>query len=176
MKVLKRNGTEVEFNQKKIEAAVTKANNAAVRKELTEEQIRDIADFIGFKCAKINRTVTVEEIQDMVENQIMAAGAFDVARGYVRYRYQRSLVRKSNTTDQKILTLIDCNNEEAKQENANKNPTVNSVQRDYIAEKFQETLPKGYFFRKMWWRLTEKGLFISMMRITICSICITVTW
>ena len=110
MKVLKRNGTEVEFNQKKIEAAVTKANNAAVRKELTEEQIRDIADFIGFKCVKINRTVTVEEIQDMVENQIMAAGAFDVARGYVRYRYQRSLVRKSNTTDEKILTLIDCNN------------------------------------------------------------------
>lgn len=142
MKVLKRNGTEVEFNQKKIEAAVTKANNAAVRKELTEEQIRDIADFIGFKCAKINRTVTVEEIQDMVENQIMAAGAFDVARGYVRYRYQRSLVRKSNTTDEKILTLIDCNNEEAKQENANKNPTVNSVQRDYIAGEVSKDITK----------------------------------
>lgn len=142
MKVLKRNGTEVEFNQKKIEAAVTKANNAAVRKELTEEQIRDIADFIGFKCVKINRTVTVEEIQDMVENQIMAAGAFDVARGYVRYRYQRSLVRKSNTTDEKILTLIDCNNEEAKQENANKNPTVNSVQRDYIAGEVSKDITK----------------------------------
>lgn len=142
MKVLKRNGTEVEFNQKKIEAAVTKANNAAVRKELTEEQIRDIADFIGFKCVKINRTVTVEEIQDMVENQIMAAGAFDVARGYVRYRYQRSLVRKSNTTDEKILTLIDCNNEEAKQENANKNPTVNSVQRDYIAGEVSKDISK----------------------------------
>lgn len=142
MKVLKRNGTEVEFNQKKIEAAVTKANNAAVRKELTEEQIRDIADFIGFKCVKINRTVTVEEIQDMVENQIMAAGASDVARGYVRYRYQRSLVRKSNTTDEKILTLIDCNNEEAKQENANKNPTVNSVQRDYIAGEVSKDITK----------------------------------
>ena len=84
----------------------------------------------------------MEEIQDMVENQIMAAGAFDVARGYVRYRYQRSLVRKSNTTDQKILTLIDCNNEEAKQENANKNPTVNSVQRDYIAGEVSRDITK----------------------------------
>lgn len=133
MKIIKRNGVEVEFNEKKISNAVTKANNAASKRMLTDEQILDIADFIAFKCSKLGRTVTVEEVQDMVEEQIMSKGAFDVARCYIRYRYQRSLARKSNTTDDRILSLINCNNEDALQENSNKDPVVNSVQRDYIA-------------------------------------------
>ena len=133
MKVIKRNGSEVEFDVSKIIVAITKANEANVAKELTDEQIKEAAEYIEYKCNKLNRAVSVEEIQDMVENQIMANGAFDVAKLYVRYRYQRSLVRKANTTDDRILSLIECNNEEIKQENSNKNPIVNSVQRDYMA-------------------------------------------
>ena len=133
MKVIKRNGSEVEFDKNKIIVAITKANEANVFHELTENQINEAADYIQYKCEKLNRAVSVEEIQDMVENQIMAHGAFEVAKEYVRYRYQRSLVRKANTTDDRVLSLIECNNEEVKQENSNKNPIVNSVQRDYIA-------------------------------------------
>ncbi len=142
MKVIKRNGSEVDFDITKIQAAVEKANKAAVRQELTPEQIREIAEYIDFKCSRMNRAVAVEEMQDMVENQIMAQGAFNVARCYVRYRYTRSLVRKSNTTDGRILTLIECNNEEVMQENSNKDPVINSVQRDYMAGEVSKDLTR----------------------------------
>ncbi len=112
---------------------MTKANESAEQFSLNQEQIREIADYVEYRCNKLDRAVSVEEIQDMVEDQIMATGAFDLAKRYVRYRYQRSLVRKANTTDNRILSLIECNNEDVKQENSNKNPTVNSVQRDYMA-------------------------------------------
>lgn len=142
MKIIKRNGSEEEFNIEKIINAVRKANNAADQKFLTEEQINDIADYVEYKCNKIKRAVSVEEIQDMVEDQLMAKGAFDLARRYVRYRYNRSLIRKANTTDNRILSLIECNNEEVKQENSNKNPTVNSVQRDYMAGEVSRDLTR----------------------------------
>ena len=140
MKVIKRNGSEVEFDKNKIIVAITKANEANVFHELTENQINEAADYIQYKCERLNRAASVEEIQDMVENQIMAHGAFEVAKEYVRYRYQRSLVRKANTTDDRVLSLIECNNEEVKQENSNKNPIVNSVQRDYIAGEVSRDL------------------------------------
>ena len=133
MKIIKRNGSEEIFDIEKIVNAISKANEADHKNELTSEQIKDIAEYVEYKCNKMGRAVSVEEIQDMVENQIMSKGAFDLARRYVKYRYTRYLVRKANTTDNKILTLIECNNEEVKQENSNKNPTVNSVQRDYMA-------------------------------------------
>ena len=134
MNVIKRNGTEVNFNITKIIAAITKANESiAESSRMTPVQIRRIAESVELNCQKLDRAPSVEEIQDLVEYQIMAHGAFEVAKSYITYRYTRSLIRKSNTTDDKILTLIECNNEEAKQENSNKNPTVNSVQRDYMA-------------------------------------------
>ncbi len=134
MKVLKRNGTEVIFDIKKIAAAITKANESVNEDErMTPTQIERIAESVEFSCVKMNRSPSVEEIQDLVEYQIMAHGAYEVAKSYITYRYTRSLVRRSNTTDEKILSLIECNNEEAKQENSNKNPVVNSTQRDYMA-------------------------------------------
>ncbi len=140
MRIIKRNGSEENFNIEKIINAVRKANNSDSKRYLTDEQIADIADYVEYKCNKINRAVSVEEIQDMVEDQLMAKGAFELARRYVRYRYTRSLVRKANTTDNRILSLIECNNEEVKQENSNKNPTVNSVQRDYMAGEVSRDL------------------------------------
>ncbi|SCX23152.1 ribonucleoside-triphosphate reductase class III catalytic subunit [Ruminococcaceae bacterium P7] len=142
MKIIKRNGSEEDFNIEKIINAVRKANNSADSPYLTEEQIADVADYVEYKCNKIKRAVSVEEIQDMVEDQLMAKGAFELARRYVRYRYNRSLVRKANTTDNRILSLIECNNEEVKQENSNKNPTVNSVQRDYMAGEVSRDLTR----------------------------------
>lgn len=142
MKIIKRNGSEEEFNLEKIINAIRKANNSSDKPFLTEEQIIDIADYVEYKCNKIKRAVSVEEIQDMVEDQLMAKGAFELARRYVRYRYNRSLVRKANTTDNRILSLIECNNEEVKQENSNKNPTVNSVQRDYMAGEVSRDLTR----------------------------------
>lgn len=142
MKIIKRNGSEAEFDLSKIIAAVTKANAACEKEELTASQINDIAEYVEFKIKKAARALSVEEIQDIVENQIMAQGAFEVAKRYVKYRYNRSLIRKSNTTDEQILTLIECNNEEVKQENSNKNPTVNSVQRDYMAGEVSKDLTK----------------------------------
>ncbi len=141
MKIIKRNGSEADFDINKIIVAITKAN-ASDKEELTAAQIKDIAEYVEFKTQKSNRALSVEEIQDIVENQIMAQGAFDVARRYVKYRYNRELVRKSNTTDNQILSLIECNNEEVKQENSNKNPTVNSVQRDYMAGEVSKDLTK----------------------------------
>ena len=134
MKIIKRNGAEVPFDIQKIEVAVTKANGSVAEADrMTPVQIRRIAESVELQCQKMNRAPTVEEIQDMVEHHIMAHGAFEVAKHYITYRYTRSLVRKANTTDDKILSLIECNNEEAKQENSNKNPVVNSTQRDYMA-------------------------------------------
>ena len=142
MKIIKRNGSEEDFNLDKIINAVRKANNSSEPRFLTDEQINDIADYVEYRCNKIKRAVSVEEIQDMVEDQLMAKGAFELARRYVRYRYNRSLVRKANTTDNRILSLIECNNEEVKQENSNKNPTVNSVQRDYMAGEVSRDLTR----------------------------------
>ena len=134
MKIIKRNGSEVAFDLDKIIVAITKANNVVDETErMTDTQIKRIANSVALKCEEMSRAPSVEEIQDLVEKQIMAHGAFEVAKRYITYRYTRSLVRKSNTTDDKILSLIECNNEEVKQENSNKNPTVNSVQRDYMA-------------------------------------------
>ncbi len=134
MKVIKRNGSEVVFDITKIITAVTKANEAVEEDaRMTPMQIKRIAEAVELSCIRTNRAPEVEEIQDMVESQIMAHGAYEVAKKYITYRYTRNLVRRSNTTDDKILSLIECCNEEAKQENANKNPTVNSVQRDYMA-------------------------------------------
>ena len=142
MKIIKRNGSEEIFNVDKIINAVRKANNSSDTPFLTDEQIVDIADYVEYRCNKIKRAVSVEEIQDMVEDQLMAKGAFELARRYVRYRYNRSLIRKANTTDNRILSLIECNNEEVKQENSNKNPTVNSVQRDYMAGEVSRDLTR----------------------------------
>ena len=134
MIVIKRNGTEVDFDIEKIYGAVVKANESVEESlRMTPVQIRRIAEFVELSCMKMNRAPSVEEIQDMVEYQIMAHGAFEVAKSYITYRYTRSLIRRSNTTDEKILSLIECCNEEAKQENSNKNPVVNSTQRDYMA-------------------------------------------
>ena len=140
MKIIKRNGSEETFDIQKIVVAVTKADKDNGERTLTDSQIEDIAEYVEFKCNKLNRAVSVEEIQDMVENQIMATGAFELARKYVRYRYKRSLVRKANTTDNRILSLIEYNNEDVKQENSNKNPAVNSVQRDYMAGEVSRDL------------------------------------
>ncbi|CCZ21036.1 MAG TPA: anaerobic ribonucleoside-triphosphate reductase [Clostridiales bacterium] len=134
MKVIKRNGAEMQFDIEKIVAAITKANEASEQDvRLTPMQIRRIAEAVELNCIRMNRAPGVEEIQDLVEKQIMAHGAYEVAKKYITYRYTRNLIRRSNTTDDRILSLIECHNEEAKQENANKNPTVNSVQRDYMA-------------------------------------------
>ena len=134
MKVIKRNGTEVVFDISKIITAITKANEAVAEEyRMTPMQIKRIAEAVELSCIRMNRAPSVEEIQDLVESQIMAHGAYEVSKKYITYRYTRTLVRRSNTTDDRILSLIECCNEEAKQENANKNPVVNSVQRDYMA-------------------------------------------
>ena len=143
MKIIKRNGAEVIFDPNKIIVAVTKANESVVPSaRLTPVQIKRIAEDVESAALNINRSLSVEEIQDMVEDQIMNLRAFDVARRYITYRYNRALVRKSNTTDEQIMTLIECNNEEVKQENSNKNPTVNSVQRDYMAGEVSKDITR----------------------------------
>ena len=134
MKIIKRNGSEAAFDISKIIVAIGKANatvDESIR--MTPVQIQRIAESVVLSCERLGRSPSVEEVQDMVEKQIMAHGAFEVAKNYITYRYTRTLVRQSNTTDDKILSLIECNNEEAKQENSNKNPVVNSTQRDYMA-------------------------------------------
>ena len=143
MKIIKRNGSETVFDISKIIAAIGKANNAvAENARLTQEQIIGIAATVEEDCVRMNRASSVEEIQEMVETAIMEQGAFEVAKQYIRYRYTRTLVRRSNTTDNRILSLIECNNEEVKQENANKNPTVNSVQRDYMAGEVSKDITR----------------------------------
>ncbi len=134
MKIIKRNGAEVQFDENKIITAISKANNAIAEEyQMTPKQIDRIAERVILACEHLGHSPSVEEVQDLVEHQIMAHGAFEVAKAYITYRYTRTLVRQSNTTDDKILSIIECNNEEAKQENSNKNPVVNSTQRDYMA-------------------------------------------
>ena len=141
MKIIKRNGAEEIFDAKKIEAAITKANEAAEENvRMTPLQIRRITEHVQIACEEMGRSPAVEEIQDLVEKSIMAHGAFEVAKTYITYRYTRSLMRQSNTTDDRILSLIECNNEEVKQENANKNPTINAVQRDYMAGEISKDI------------------------------------
>ena len=143
MKIIKRSGAEVEFDPHKIVVAVSKANESVVPSaRMTPVQIKRIAEDVESAALNIKRSLSVEEIQDMVEDQIMNQRAFDVARQYITYRYTRALVRKSNTTDEQILSLIECNNEEVKQENSNKNPTVNSVQRDYMAGEVSKDITR----------------------------------
>ena len=141
MKIIKRNGAEEVFDPKKIEAAITKANEAAEESvRMTPLQIKRITEHVQIACEELGRSPAVEEIQDLVEKSIMAHGAFEVAKTYITYRYTRSLMRQSNTTDDRILSLIECNNEEVKQENANKNPTINAVQRDYMAGEISKDI------------------------------------
>ncbi len=143
MKIIKRNGAEVVFDIDKIRMAVTKANNAVEEGvRMTPLQISRIAESVEISCEEMGRSPAVEEIQDLVEKAIMAHGAFEVAKEYITYRYTRSLLRQSNTTDGRILSLIECNNEEVKQENANKNPTINAVQRDYMAGEVSKDITK----------------------------------
>ena len=143
MKIIKRSGAEVEFDLDKIIGAVKKANNEVIESDrLTEEQILCLANTVQYICSKKTRALNVEEIQDLVENEIMRFGAHNLARTYITYRYKRQLLRQSNTTDDQILSLIECNNEEVKQENSNKNPTVNSVQRDYIAGEVSKDITR----------------------------------
>ena len=143
MKLIKRNGAEVVFDKEKISAAVAKANLAVDESErITDKEIEKIATGVEKLCLKMHRSVGVEEVQDLVEDALMKLGAFVLAKAYITYRYKRQLVRRANTTDEKIISLIECNNEEVKQENANKNPTVNSVQRDYMAGEVSKDITR----------------------------------
>ena len=143
MKLIKRNGSEVVFEPIKITNAVIKANNAVdTQDRISNEQIKEITLRVEAKCKTLNRAAQVEEVQDMVERELMAVGAFTLAKAYITYRYKRALIRRSNTTDDKIMSLIECNNEEVKQENSNKNPAVNSVQRDYMAGEISKDITR----------------------------------
>lgn len=149
MNVIKRNGSEVQFDKQKIYDAVTRANtNENLKVKLTSLQIQDISDYIDYKCNKLNRAISVEDIQDMVEEQIMAKGNYELAKKYVIYRYKRSLARKTNKIDDAILSIINQDNEEVKQENSNKNPVVNSVQRDYIAGEISKDITNRFLLDK----------------------------
>jgi ribonucleoside-triphosphate reductase len=159
MKIIKRSGKEVAFDVSKISAAIQKANNEVTEeKKLTNGQIMDIASNVEKLCATLTRAASVEEIQDMVEDGLMKAGKYDVARKYITYRYKHALVRKSNTTDEQIMSLIECNNEEVKQENSNKNPTVNSVQRDYMAGEVSKDITKRFLLPEDVVKAHEEGL------------------
>lgn len=159
MKIIKRSGSEVDYDITKIIAAVQKANESVPAAErMTQEQILRISDNVRDTCEEMNRSLNVEEIQDLVENQIMDQRAFRVARNYITYRYRRALVRKSNSTDEQILSLIECNNEEVKQENSNKNPTVNSVQRDYMAGEISKDITRRFLLPQEVTDAHEKGI------------------
>ena len=159
MKIIKRSGSEVSFDIQKIEAAIKAANESVLDYEKLEEcQIEEILMNVENACGNMKRSPSVEEIQDMVENQIMNQRAFTVARNYITYRYKRALIRKSNSTDEQILSLLECNNEEVKQENSNKNPTVNSVQRDYMAGEVSKDITKRFLLDEDIVEAHEKGL------------------
>ena len=159
MKIIKRSGAEVAFDESKIVAAVGKANDSVEEsKRLTKEQIETIGRNVTKQAERSPRALNVEEIQDLVEDEIMDLKKFDVARRYITYRYTRQLVRKSNTTDDQILSLIECNNEEVKQENSNKNPTVNSVQRDYMAGEVSKDITKRILLPQDIVEAHEQGL------------------
>lgn len=159
MKIIKRSGKEVAFDGNKILAAIEKANNEVTdEKKLTAGQISDIEMGVEKQCASLTRAASVEEIQDMVEDGLMRSGKFEVARKYITYRYKHALVRKSNTTDEQIMALIECNNEEVKQENSNKNPTVNSVQRDYMAGEVSKDITRRFLLPEDVVKAHETGL------------------
>ena len=159
MKIIKRSGEEQIFDSSKIVNAISKANLSVEPKQrLSSEKIAEIADYIEYKCKKTKRAFNVEEIQDLVENQLMSIGAHELARNYITYRYTRALARQNNTTDKQILSLIDCNNEEVKQENSNKNPTINSVQRDYMAGEVSKDLCKRFLVPEDVMKAHEDGL------------------
>ena len=159
MKIIKRSGQETSFDEEKIVNAVKKANKEVNEvSRISDEQIRTLAHGVAEECVRMGRAVNVEEIQDMVEDRLMEIKAFVLARKYITYRYARALVRKSNTTDAQILTLIECNNEEVKQENSNKNPTVNSVQRDYMAGEVSKDITKRFLLPEDIVEAHEKGL------------------
>ena len=159
MKLIKRNGSEVIFDRDKITVAVTKANEAVDEKHrISQEDIENIALEVERLCLTMVRSAGVEEIQDLVEKEIMKLGAFDLAKAYITYRYKRELIRKSNTTDDKIMSLIECNNEEVKQENANKNPTVNSVQRDYMAGEVSKDITRRILLPEVIVKAHEEGI------------------
>ena len=159
MKIIKRSGAEVTFDSQKISAAVTKANQEVpVKERLSKEQIQDITTTVENICLEMNRSLSVEEVQDLVEEQIMDKRAFGLARKYITYRYNRALVRKSNSTDKQILSLLECDNEEVKQENSNKNPTVNSVQRDYMAGEVSKDITKRFLLPAEIIRAHEQGI------------------
>ncbi len=159
MKLIKRNGSEAIFTRAKITAAIAKANDAVEEYErITDSEIDAIALRVEEQCAKLHRSVSVEEVQDLVETELMAKGAYVLAKAYITYRYKRALVRRANTTDEKILSLIECNNEEVKQENANKNPTVNSVQRDYMAGEVSKDITRRLLLPEEIVKAHEDGL------------------
>lgn len=159
MKIIKRSGSEVTFDMTKIEAAIRKANASVMDSEkMSDEQIKGITRSVETACESMQRSPSVEEIQDMVENEIMNQRAFPVARNYITYRYKRALVRKANSTDEQILSLLECNNEEVKQENSNKNPTVNSVQRDYMAGEVSKDITKRFLLPGDIVEAHEKGI------------------
>ena len=159
MKLIKRNGSEEIFTREKIAAAIMKANDAVEEDEqITVGKINKISATVEARCEKLGRAVSVEEVQDMVENELMRSGAFILARAYITYRYKRALVRRTNTTDDQILSLIECNNEEVKQENSNKNPTVNSVQRDYMAGEVSKDITKRFLLAQDIVEAHEKGI------------------
>ena len=159
MKLIKRNGSEAIFDSEKIYAAVTKANEAVDdAAKISPSEIKKITERVERKCEKLRRAVNVEEVQDMVEDEIMRLGAFVLAKAYITYRYKRELVRRANTTDDKILSLIECNNEEVKQENSNKNPTVNSVQRDYMAGEVSKDITRRILLPQDIVKAHEEGI------------------
>lgn len=176
MKVIKRSGEEVIFNVSKIENAIRKANAATTHNQLTEQQILAVAESVALECEKMNRAPNVEEIQDIVEADLMSSGFYAVAKNYITYRYERALVRKANSTDKQIMSLLERNNEEVKQENSNKNPLVNSVQRDYMAGEVSKDITRRFYFRMTLWKLTTTASFISMIQTILPSTCITAVW
>ena len=150
MNIIKRSGMEVVFNAIKIEDAVRKANKSVQESDrLSNEQISTVVKNVTDLCKKMQHSPNVEEIQDLVEEEIMKQQSYKLASNYITYRYKRALVRKSNSTDEQILSLLECNNEEVLQENSNKNPIVNSVQRDYMAGEVSKILPSVFFFRRI---------------------------
>ena len=160
MKIIKRSGQESTFDNNKIKLAVEKANDevAADDLKLSEEEVLKITENVTKVCSSMNRALSVEEIQDLVEDELMKTGKTHVARKYITYRYKRALVRQSNTTDDQILSLIECDNEEVKQENSNKNPTVNSVQRDYMAGEVSKDITRRFLLPQDIVRAHEEGL------------------
>lgn len=176
MKIIKRNGSEVDFDLNKIVVAVTKANAACEKQELTASQIQEIAEYVEFKTVKANRALSVEEIQDIVEDQIMAQGAFEVARRYVRYRYTRSLIRKANTTDNQILSSLSATTRRSSRKTPTRTPPLTACSGTIWPARCLRTSPSAFCCPRILWRPTRRALFTSMTATTLPSICTTATW